>query len=108
MQSLGGVTPSAAASNAENETSNEVELANFDRGIYAAQIDMETAMTAEMKGLGVPFFGTERSLVLPEGENVMAKLPSEQQPKWSSIVTEMQLLELRRRMIVHLEDLYRE
>lgn len=108
LQSLSGVMYSPAASTAENETSNDAELATLDRRIYAAQADMDTAMTAELKGLGVPFFGTERSLILSEDEDVMSKLPSESQPKWSPMITEAQLLVLRRRMVGHLEDLYRE
>lgn len=86
----------------------EVELANFDRKIYAAQMDMQVSMTAELKGLGVPFFGTDRSLVVEDQEEKLRGQIPDDRPKWSPIVTEGQLLELRRRMIEHLEDLYRD
>ncbi|KAK5169664.1 uncharacterized protein LTR77_005642 [Saxophila tyrrhenica] len=106
LQSLGGANPSKPASDAESSSSNEAELASFDQKIYAAQVEMETAMTAELKGLGVPFFGTDQSLVVLE--DGMVKAPPENQPKWSPNITEKQLLELRRRMVGHLEDLYRD
>lgn len=86
----------------------EVELANFDRKIHAAQVDMEAAMTAELKALGVPFFGTDRSLVVEDQEVIAQGRNPDERPKWSPVVTETQLLELRRRMVGHLEDLYRD
>lgn len=66
---------------------------------------MNDAMTAELKSLGVPFFGT-----LPEcietttsGDQV-----AEVRPKWSPLITPEAHRELQRRMIGHLEDLYKD
>ena len=86
----------------------ELELANLDRKIYAAQQEMDVAMTWELKGLGVPFFGTDRSLIEPDGDEPALDDGKALRPKHSPRVTESQLLELRRRMVGHLEDLYRD
>lgn len=92
---------------AENrvEVDHEAELAAFDQKIYEAQRSMQTAMVAELKGLGVPFFGTDQSVVVSEA---IEEQPPGDRPKWSPIVTEAELLELRRRMVRHLEDLYKD
>lgn len=108
LQSLSGVSQSSHASGADSGAGNEAELVAFDLRIYAAQVEMDTDMTAELKGLGVPFFGTDRSLVMFEEDGQTLKSSSESQPKWSPMVTEEQLMELRTRMVGHLEDLYRE
>ena len=89
-----------------NAVDSEAELVEFDRKIYAAQLDMETAMTAELKRLGVPFFGTDRNAVLSSDDETSVERLSHRRPIWSPLVTETQLLELRRRMVGHLEDLY--
>ena len=65
-------------------------------------------MTAELKGLGVPFFGTDLNLVVPDGYDVGKEQLPESHPRWSALVTDTELLTLRRRMVGHLEDLYRD
>lgn len=107
LQGLGG-NASQPVSEAESNASNEAELAAFDRRIYDAQVQMEATMTMELKGLGVPFFGTESSLVVSDEKGLGSSDLRESQPKWSPLVTEKQLIELRRRMVGHLEDLYRD
>ncbi|KAK3724213.1 hypothetical protein LTR37_001338 [Vermiconidia calcicola] len=104
LQSLGG----GGFSGSHGAVDQEAELAAFDRKIYAAQEGMETAMTAELKGLGVPFFGTDRDLVLMDDAQAPSEPSLRNQPRWSPFVTEEQLLELRRRMVGYLEDLYRD
>ncbi|CZT15826.1 uncharacterized protein RCC_01662 [Ramularia collo-cygni] len=84
------------------------ELAEFDRKLYAAQQAMEAGMTTEMKRLGVPFFGTDPSLILEDGRDSPVEPLPEGHPKFSPFVTETQLLMLRRKMMAHLEDLYRD
>lgn len=90
------------------EIDRDAELAEFDRKVYAAQQAMETAMTAEMKKLGVPFFGTDRSLVVEDGQDLSNLPVPADHPKIGPLVTEAQLLEMRRKMVAHLEDLYRD
>lgn len=89
------------------ETNAEAELADFDQKIYAAQKMMDVAMSAELKSLGVPFFGTEESLVVPDEYDEPKEQPPERYAKFSRLVTESELLGLKRKMIGHLEDLYR-
>lgn len=84
------------------------ELAAFDCKVYTAQEDMEAAMSAELKALGVPFFGTDQTLVVSDGTDLSEVQVPDDRPKWSQLVTESHLLILRRRMVQHLEDLYRE
>lgn len=84
------------------------ELADHDMKIYTAQVVMEEAMTTELKGLGVPFFGTNHNLVLPDGHSISQAESTESHAKWSQPVTESQLRELQRKMVNHLEDLYRD
>jgi hypothetical protein len=107
LQSL-SATPSGVESGSEAGVDNERELAEFDRKIYDAQREMEVGMIAELKGLGVPFFGTDRSLVVAHETEEGAIQALGNQPKWSPTISETQLLELRRRMVQHLEDLYKD
>lgn len=100
---------SAPASGEERpEIDKEAELAEFDRKIYAAQQAMEVGMTAEMKRLGVPFFGTDPDLILGDVLDPASESLQEGRPKFSPLVTETQLLQMRRKMVAHLEDLYRD
>lgn len=90
------------------EVNKETELAEFDQKIYSAQKAMETAMTAELKSLGVPFFGTKENLVVPDDYDMSEQQTPEDHPKYSTVITESQLLDLKRKMVKHLEDLYRD
>ena len=92
----------------KTEEEQQAELLAFDKKIYAAQEAMEQAMTGELKGLGVPYFGTDQSLVVSDDHDISNEQSPEDHPKWSPLVTETQLLELRRKMVGHLEDLYRD
>ena len=107
LQSLSNSGSHASAS-VEGSVDHEVELTALDRKVYNAQQEMETGMTAELKSLGVPFFGTDRSLIVSKGVEASELSTTEIQPSWSPKVAESQLLELRRRIIGHLEDLYRD
>ena len=106
LQSLSG-GGGGTDGNDENEVDAETELAAFDRKIYVAQHEMETSFTAELKSLGVPFFGTKADLVTFESTATPAQPATDaERPKWKALITESELLTLRRRMIGHLEDLY--
>ena len=91
----------------QSEEAKEAELAVFDRKVYAAQHSMEEAMTGELKGLGVPFFGTSLDLIVADDRQAAAA-SSASRPKWSPLVTEAELMDLKRKMIGHLEMLYRD
>lgn len=98
----------AETANGGNSVDVDKELATFDRKIYAAQVQMDTAMTAELKGLGVPFFGTDSSFVVGESDGQDSANVTSNRPKHSPLVTEKQLMDLRRRLVEHLEALYRD
>jgi len=92
----------------QSEEAKEAELAVFDRKVYAAQHSMEEAMTGELKGLGVPFFGTSLDLIVADDQQAVSAASSASRPKWSPLVTETELMDLKRKMIGHLEMLYRD
>lgn len=104
LKDLGGGRETAAPGRVDVEE----QLATFDRKVYAAQVQMETAMTAELKGLGVPFFGTGADAIVGDDEERDAVQAVSGRPKHSPLVTERELRELRRRMVEHLEVLYRD
>ncbi|KAG9835141.1 hypothetical protein KCU98_g11721, partial [Aureobasidium melanogenum] len=88
------------------------ELAAFDQKLYKAQLDMNESMSQALKHLGVPFFGTHAALILPDhdgNDSVESKVMDVQgdRPKWSPRVTAKELMELKRRMVGHLEDMYK-
>ena len=111
LQSLNPTNASSAAvpqSEVDAEAQKQAELATFDRKVHAAQRSMEVAMTIELKGLGVPFFGTNEELVLPDSDADSKPQAPDGHAKWSPLVTTDELLQMRRKMIGHLEDLYRD
>ncbi|KAI7603207.1 hypothetical protein KC346_g11988 [Hortaea werneckii] len=107
LQSLGSVSQPAPG-NDRSEADDQAELAAYDRKLYTAQTSMEDAMTAELKALGVPFFGTSQNLVVPDGWDVSKEQLPEDHPKWSKLITDSELLTLRRKMVSHLEDMYKD
>jgi hypothetical protein len=107
LQGLSGEAKPQPLSEEETAASSAAELAALDRKIYDAQVQMEIAMTAELKSLGVPFFETAPSVILKGDDPRALGSSNEARPKWSPLITETQLMELRRRIVGHLEDLYR-
>jgi len=110
MSILQSLNPGAAgpAIESQSDEAKEAELAVFDRKVYTAQHSMEEAMTAGLKGLGVPFFGTSLDLVVTDDQQAASAVSSAARPKWSPLVTETELLDMKRKMISHLEMLYRD
>ncbi|KAK3673013.1 hypothetical protein LTR78_007124 [Recurvomyces mirabilis] len=102
LQALGTGTPAPAT--AQTDVEKDAELAAFDRKIFAAQVAMEEAMTGELKGLGVPFFGTKTDLIRGDASIV----PMGGGLNGNALVNEVDLMALRRKMVQHLEDLYRD
>ncbi|OQO10681.1 hypothetical protein B0A48_03981 [Cryoendolithus antarcticus] len=111
LQSLNGNAETESGpdhADVDVEANKANELATFDRKVHAAQQTMEAAMTTELKGLGVPFFGTNEDLVITATDQEVQHQLSASRPKWSTPVTDHELLLLRRKMVGHLEDLYRD
>ncbi|KAK1064106.1 hypothetical protein LTR33_012147 [Friedmanniomyces endolithicus] len=103
LQSLGS-TGGRAPTSKQTQSEKDDELADFDRKIYAAQVSMEAAMSGQLKGLGVPFFGTRSEMVVPDAEQDSSTVRSVS----GLTITESELLALRRKIVGHLEDLYRD
>ncbi len=81
--------------------------------VYKAQTEMSTAMTAQLGAIGIPFFGTKGSLILqsqaipPEkGENT--NTVNDVTTRKSGKIVQVELVKLQRRMLQHLEDMYKE
>ena len=77
---------------------------------------MNESMSQVLKHLGVPFFGTHAALILPDhdGNGDQNEKKDEQivdaqgeRPKWSPRVTAKELMELKRKMVGYLEDMYK-
>ncbi|KAK4992468.1 hypothetical protein LTR66_006281 [Elasticomyces elasticus] len=108
LTSLGGTTTAASSLSKTDAVDDQAELTAFDRKIYAAQIRMNDAMTAQLKGLGVPFFGTDPAVITPSNgtSDVEEKQLHCSRPKWSQPITDLELQKLRSRMVEHLELAY--
>ncbi|KAG9201195.1 hypothetical protein G6514_005924 [Epicoccum nigrum] len=77
------------------------ELEQYDAKVYRASKAMVEMQSSSLKVLGVPFFGVRAHLMASEGEEV--ERDGEGSPRK---VTQSQVLELQRRMLTHLLDLY--
>lgn len=79
------------------------ELETFDMKVYKAQIQMVREMTAKLRNLGVPFFGTKSELIRKNGSGSAGgfKSPSEK----DIMIDEAELVKLQRKMLAILEDL---
>ncbi|KAF2863856.1 hypothetical protein K470DRAFT_254736 [Piedraia hortae CBS 480.64] len=104
LQSLGS---SGHQSETTAQTDGGKALEEYDRGLYAAQAAMDEYLASELKAMGVPFFKTNPALVKPDGEDLQ-DASSNTRPKWSPFIHQSELLRLQRRMVDHLEDLYRD
>lgn len=69
---------------------------------------MAQSMSGELKALGVPFFGTKEDAVLRPDEDGTSDDSKTVRPKWSPRVNHSELLDLQRRMISYLEDMYKD
>ncbi|KAF2761068.1 hypothetical protein EJ05DRAFT_535922 [Pseudovirgaria hyperparasitica] len=77
------------------------ELKRYDLKVYKATQSMVQSMSGELKSLGVPFFGVRNGLVISTRSN--SKKQHEGPPQ---SITPEQLLQLQRKMIAHLVDMY--
>lgn len=133
LKSLG--TTSTSSEQATDPTPEQeaealkTELEVFDAKVYRAQFDMVREMTAKMRALGVPFFGTRSELVVvksrpsskegtPADEKAAEKEVMKQKEKnieeeknvarEQGKISEMELVELQRKMLGILQDLCEE
>jgi hypothetical protein len=83
----------------------QAELTQYDAKVYRACKAMTDAQTSALKVLGVPFFGTKPGLILHESEESVEGSIKEGGASGQK-VTKRQLLELQRKMLNHLMELY--
>ncbi|KAF2731801.1 hypothetical protein EJ04DRAFT_471375 [Polyplosphaeria fusca] len=81
----------------------EEELRQFDEKVYRAQEQMIISQTAELRRLGVPFFGTRPDLVLVSDAEAMKESEGK-----AGKITKKRLSILQKKMLQHLLDLYGE
>ncbi|QIW95761.1 hypothetical protein AMS68_001279 [Peltaster fructicola] len=104
LQSLRSSTESSTGS----DTTADAELAAYDLKAHRQRQAWDVEATRELKALGVPFFGTQASLICEDDRGDEAASPAPGQPRYSRPITRSELRQLQRRMIHHLEDLYRD
>lgn len=89
------------------ETAEE-ELRTFDLKVYRAQHQMVKEMSAKLKSLGVPFFGTRTELVKKPGKDSTSNGELEEGGDSKKFISEKDLVDLQRKMLNLLEDLCSE
>lgn len=86
---------------------NKEELANYDSKVYRASAQMADAMTAELRGLKIPFFVIQKDLIQEPPEP--GSVPSQDKgPEGSAKVAKDELASFQRRMLELLQDLCKE
>jgi hypothetical protein len=81
------------------------ELDQYDAKVYRACKAMVESQTSSLKVLGVPFFGVKSYLVIGSSYDPMEVTDLQSTPA-SGKMTKEQLLELQRKMLNHLVELY--
>ncbi|CAO2647849.1 Nn.00g087710.m01.CDS01 [Neocucurbitaria sp. VM-36] len=81
------------------------ELDQYDAKVYRACRAMVESQTSSLKVLGVPFFGVKPYLVVHSADEPTG-LAQSQTAEQGGKITKIQLLELQRRMLNHLMELY--
>ncbi len=81
--------------------------------VYKAQTEMSTAMTAQLGAMGIPFFGTKQSLILqsqaiPPDKGRNTDAVNDVTTRNSGKIVQVELVKLQRRMLQHLEDMYKD
>ncbi|KAJ8114929.1 hypothetical protein OPT61_g3314 [Boeremia exigua] len=89
-------TPILRTSEREQE-----ELTQYDAKVYRASKAMVDSQSSSLKVLGVPFFGVRPHLLASEDEEITTNADG-----GPAKVTQSQILELQRKMLTHLLDLY--
>ena len=95
---LGSLGGHVTSSNKNDELSEEQELKLYDKKVHKACKEMVAATVKELKKLEVPFFYIMEGMVSEKGDG-------KAQGKRRGTISEQDLVELRGRMMVLLEDL---
>jgi hypothetical protein len=83
----------------------KAELSQYDAKVYRACKAMTEAQTSSLKVLGVPFFGTKPHLIIFESSEPSSATDTEQK-SGNQKISKGQLLNLQRKMLNHLMELY--
>ncbi|CZT48262.1 uncharacterized protein RSE6_08935 [Rhynchosporium secalis] len=102
LKAVGGAVTGFASNHSDD---HDKELQTFDMKVYKAQLMMVKEMTAKLRSLGVPFFGTRSELVRLAGKEENASNGTPEQKIGNGMIDEVELIDLQRRMLVILEDL---
>ncbi|KAJ5127399.1 hypothetical protein N7448_008178 [Penicillium atrosanguineum] len=107
LRSIGAPVDSKEVSSMEED---KEELANYDAKVYRASAQMTDAMTAELRGLKIPFFVIQQSLIQEptESNSIKGFSAQEKRLEGSATVTKAELASLQRRMLELLQDLCKE
>ena len=83
-------------------------MSGYDQKVYRASKAMVESQTSSLKVLGVPFFGTRPYLILHDDEQKSKSETSDSvaPDQKDGKITETQLLDLQRKMLNHLMELY--
>lgn len=84
------------------------ELTQYDQKVYRACRQMVDLQAAQLKSLGVPFFGINPELMRPDDVELVEDMEPQEGGDADKKVTKKQLLELQRKMLNHLTELYGE
>jgi hypothetical protein len=77
------------------------ELGQYDAKVYRASKAMVGSQSSALKVLGVPFFGVRPHLLASDDETIPTGADGA-----PTRITQTQILELQRKMLTHLLDLY--
>lgn len=118
LRSVGAVARAGGGgSNGGDEKTDMQELQLYDRKVHRAAVQMSKAMTTDLETLGVPFFGIEPGLVIEDdaGEDGSGGISWKRMQKEDAAkpdrkgkIAKSELRALQRRMISHLEDMYKD
>lgn len=73
--------------------------------VYNASRKMSEHHSGELKKLGVPFFSVNPKYIIM---NDIQQVAATHNPLSQATITEVELIDLQRRMIQYLEDLYKD
>lgn len=90
---------------AKTPEEDQVELTRFDLKVYKASQQMARVHSLELKKVGVPFFGVNPKHIIA---NELQQTVAARDPMSQARITEAELVELQKKMVQFLEDMYRD
>ncbi|KAJ5902323.1 hypothetical protein N7495_002851 [Penicillium taxi] len=100
LRSIGAQVDSKATSTTKED---EAEIKRFDLQVHSACVDLEKAFEAEMRGFNIPFFVLKSNLIQDEPSTEIKSVEGV-----PSKLSKSELVNLKRRMLVLLNDLCKD